>query len=196
MQTATCRSRGAPAARFPAYLQAVQFDRYPDLDENGHDAETLLPGGSEHSRDSDTGWLYATALYETDEAGEVAGLLNVTGSTATEHGLDAAARRCCKHFPSDARLCRVPTHSPVCKPTCFNTTEYTHPSPDAPVNQRQACRFRVWRLVRIAASWCRRMGKPLVPQPTVAAEDGEGNDVGRCSVCRANCFSGSGHDLC
>ena len=28
---------GAPAARCPRYLLANQFDRYPDLDENGHD---------------------------------------------------------------------------------------------------------------------------------------------------------------
>ena len=32
---------GAPAARFPAYLRANQFDCYPNLDENGHAPETL-----------------------------------------------------------------------------------------------------------------------------------------------------------
>ena len=53
-----------------------------------------------------------------------------------------------------------------------------------------------WRFVRIAESWFRRMGKTLVPQPTVATEDDEGNEFGRCSVCRANCFRGSTNDLC
>ena len=33
-------------------------------------------------------------------------------------------------------------------------------------------------------------------QPTVAAEDDEGNEFGRCKVLRANCFRGSTNDLC
>ena len=53
-----------------------------------------------------------------------------------------------------------------------------------------------WRFARIAESWFRRMGKALVPQPTVATEDDEGNEFGRCNVCRANCFRGSTNDLC
>ena len=187
---------GAPAARFPAYLQAGQFDRYPDLDENGHDAETLLPGASEHSCDNNTGWFDATALYETDEDGEVTGFLKADGSKATEHDLEVDARRYAKNFASDARFCHVYNHSHVCKPTCFKKTEYKRPNPDDPARQRQACRFRFWRLVLIAQSWFRRMGKALVPQPTVAAEDDEGNEFGRCKVCRANCFRGSTNDLC
>ena len=40
------------------------------------------------------------------------------------------------------------------------------------------------------------MGKALVPEPTVAAEDDTGNEFGRCKVCRENCFRGSTQDLC
>ena len=40
------------------------------------------------------------------------------------------------------------------------------------------------------------MGKSLLPQPTVAAEDDTGNEFGRCKVCRENCFRGSSQDLC
>ena len=39
-------------------------------------------------------------------------------------------------------------------------------------------------------------GKALVPEPTVATEDDEGNEFGRCKVCRANSFRGSTSDLC
>lgn len=87
-------------------------------------------------------------------------------------------------------------HSHVCKPACFKKTEYRRPNPDGPARQRQACRFRFWRFVLIAQPWLRRMGKARVPQPTVAAEDDEGNEFGRCNVCRANCCRGSTNDLC
>ena len=61
---------GAPAARFPLYLRANQFDRYPDMDENGHDPATLDIGAPEHSTDQETGWIDAGALYITDEDGK------------------------------------------------------------------------------------------------------------------------------
>ena len=84
---------GAPAARFPKYLQASQFDRYPDLDGNGHDPATLDPGASEHSRDHETGWIDATALYITDGDGKVTGFRKADGSVASEEDLAADARR-------------------------------------------------------------------------------------------------------
>ena len=37
---------GPPAARFPSYLLASQFDAYADLDENGHAPETLAGDSS------------------------------------------------------------------------------------------------------------------------------------------------------
>jgi hypothetical protein len=64
---------GAPAARFPMYLHANQFDRYPDLDENGHDPATLDTGAPEHSSDQEAGWIDAAALYITDGDGKVTG---------------------------------------------------------------------------------------------------------------------------
>ena len=108
---------GAPAARFPKYLQASQFDRYPDLDENGHDPATLDPGASENSRDHETGWIDATALYITDGDGKVTGFRKADGSVASEEDLAADARRYAKHFSSDGRFCHVYNHSHVCKPT-------------------------------------------------------------------------------
>jgi len=186
---------GAPAARFPKYLQASQFDRYPDLDENGHDPATLDPGASEHSRDHETCWIDATAPYITDGDGKVTGFRKADGSVASEEDLAADARRYAKNV-SDGRFCHVYNHSHVCKPTCFKKTEYKKPSTDESTQQRQACRFLFWRLVLIANKWFRRMGKALVPQPTVPAEDDTGNEFGRCKVCRENCFRGSTQDLC
>ena len=89
---------GAPAARFPKYLQASQFDRYPDLDENGHDPATLDPRASEHSRDHETGWIDATSLYVTDGDGKVTGFRKADGSIASEEDLAADARRYRKNF--------------------------------------------------------------------------------------------------
>ena len=99
-------------------------------------------------------------------------------------------------FPPTGGFCHVFNHSHVCKPTCFKKTEYKKPSAEEPTKQRQACRFRFWRFVLIAKQWLRRMGKALVPQPTVAREDDAGNEFGRCKVCRENCFRGSTSDLC
>ena len=187
---------GAPAARFPMYLQASQFDRYPDLDENGHDTETLDPGASEHAGECETGWIDAAELYITDGDGKVTGFRKADGSMASEEELAADARRYAQNFSSDTRFCHVFNHSHVCKPTCFKKTEYKKPSAEEPTKQRQACRFRFWRFVLIAKQWLRRMGKALVPQPTVAREDDAGNEFGRCKVCRENCFRGSTSDLC
>ena len=187
---------GAPAARFPKYLQASQFDRYPDLDENGHDAATLVAGASEHSCDHDTGWIDAAALYITDADGKVIGFRKADGSVASEEDIEADARRYAKNFSADARFCHVYNHSHVCKPTCFKHTDYKQPSANEPSKQRPACRFRFWRFILIAEKWLRRMGKALVQQPTVAQEDDEGNEFGRCKVCRENCFRGSTNDLC
>ena len=187
---------GAPAARFPSYLQAGCFDRFPDLDENGHAAATLAPVTSEHCCDVDTGWIDPAATYLTDGDGKVCGFRKADGGVASANELEADAKRYAKNFSYDVRFCHVYNHSHVCKPTCFKNTEYKKPSAEDPPKQRQACRFRFWRFVRIAQSWFGRMGKALVPQPTVATEDDEGNEFGRCKVRRANCFRGPTNDLC
>ena len=70
---------GAPAARCPRYLLANQFGRYTDLDDNGHDPETLevgateqeKTGASEHSTGCDTGWIDPAELYVMNQDGEV-----------------------------------------------------------------------------------------------------------------------------
>ena len=107
---------------------------------------------------------------------------------ATEEELQDEARRYSANWAADARCCHVFNHSHECKPTCFNNTEYKKPSVDEAPKQRVACRFRFWRLVRIAGQWWRRMGKALVTEPTVAAADDADNEFGRCKVCRAKCF--------
>ena len=71
---------GAPAARFPQYLLANQFDRYPDLDENGHDPKTFEIGASEHTLEAtdgasehatgcNAGWIDPVDLYITNADG-------------------------------------------------------------------------------------------------------------------------------
>ena len=196
---------GAPAARFPMYLQACQFDRYPNLDENGHDAETLDPGATEHGGECETGWIDAAALYITDGDGKVMGFRKADGSMASEEDLAADACRYARNFASDCRFCHVYNHSHVCKPTCFKkpVLQSTVPIPGQTstgaaeqAKLRQACRFRFWRFVLIASQWLRRMGKGLVAHPTVAKEDDSGNEYGRCKLCRQNCFRGSTSDLC
>ena len=187
---------GAPAARFPLYLHAYQFNRYADMDENGHDPATLDIDASDHSSDQETGWIDAATLYITDGDGKVTGFRRADGSAASEEALAADARRYGNCFASDGRFCHVYNHSHVCKPTCFKKTEYKKPSADESSQKRHACRFRFWRLVLIADQWLRRMGKSLVPEPTVAAEDDTGNELGRCKVCLENCFRGSTNDLC
>ena len=186
---------GAPAARLPLYLQANQFDRYPDLDENGHDAVTLCPSASEHSAGEETGWIDTDALYVTDPNGSVIGFRKSDGSMASAKDIEEEAQRYAQNFAADARFCHVYNHSHVCKPTCFKCTEYKKPTSATEQKKRQACRMRFWRFVFVAMKWMRRMGKALVPQPTVAREDDEGNEFGRCKVCRENCFRGSTGDL-
>ena len=110
---------GAPAARFPKYLQASQFDRYPDLDENGHDDAALETTASEHSRDHEIGWIDASALYITDGDDKVIGFRKADGSVASEDDLAADGRRYARNFSADGRFCHVYNHSHVCKPTCF-----------------------------------------------------------------------------
>ena len=122
---------GAPAARFPAYLQACQFDRYPDLDENGHDPEALLSGDDAIH---DSAWIDAEAIYVTDGDGKVIGFRKADGSVASDEDLTADAKRFAKNFASDARFCHVYNHSHVCMPTCFKNTEYKKPSAeDSPI---------------------------------------------------------------
>ena len=178
------------------YLHANQFDRYSDLDENGHDPATLDAGAPEHSSNQKAGWIDAAALYITDGDGKVTGFRKIDGSAASEAVLAADAHRYGNCFASDGRFCHVYNHSHACKPTCFKKTEYKKPSADDSSQKRQACRFHFWRIVLIAGQWLRRMGKALVPEPTVAAEDDTGNEFGRCKVCRENCFRGSTNDLC
>ena len=48
---------GAPAARFPSYLLASQFDAYADLDENGHAPETLGVDSPTQAAGCSTGWV-------------------------------------------------------------------------------------------------------------------------------------------
>ena len=115
---------------------------------------------------------------------------------ASEEDLQEDARRYSRNWAADARFCHVFNHTHECKPTCFKKTVYKKPSAGEPTQQLGACRFRFWRLVLIGQQWWRRMGKALVPQPTVAAADDADNEFGRCKVCRQNCFRGSTQDLC
>ena len=160
---------GAPAARFPKYLLANQFDRYPDLDENGHDPETLetnaseqisesADGASVHATGCHAGWVDPAELYITNGDGEVVGFRKADGSMASKDELDEDGRRYGANFAADARSCHVFNHSHECKPTCFKNTEYKKPSAEEAPKQRAACRFRFWRLVCIAGRWWRRMG--------------------------------------
>ena len=110
---------GAPAARFPSYLQAGCFDRFPDLDENGHAAATLAPVASEHCCDCDTGWIDPAATYVTDGDGKMCGFRKVGGGVASANELEAEAKRYAKNFSYDVRFCHAYNHSHVCKPTCF-----------------------------------------------------------------------------
>ena len=184
---------GAPAARFPSYLLASQFGAYADLDENGHAPETLEVN---QAVGCSTGWVDPARVYVSDTDGEVQGIRKADGTMATEEELQAEARRYSANFAADTRFCHVFNHSHECKPTCFKKTEYKKPSAEEAPQPRTACRFRFWRLVTIAGRWWRRMGKALVPDPTVAAADDADNEYGRCRVRRENCFRGSSQDLC
>ena len=84
---------GAPAARFPLYLHANQFDRYPDMDENGHDPASLDTDDPMHSSGHETGWIDMGALYITDGDGKVIGFRRADGSSASEDVLAADACR-------------------------------------------------------------------------------------------------------
>ena len=185
---------GAPGARFPLYLRAEQFYRYPDLDSNGHADDTLDAGAPEHCACS-TGWIDKAALYVTSATGLVTGFRKPDGSVASQPELQSEARRYSWNFATDSRFCHIFNHTHECKPTCFKNTEYVGPTNDKPAS-RGACRFRFWRLVRVALQWFRRMGKALVPEPKVATEDDANNEYGRCGVCRQNCFRGSSNDVC
>ena len=89
--------------RLPEYLLANQVDRYPDLDENGHDPEALeigataqektgvsehivesTDGVSEHATGCDTGWIDQAELYITNGDGEVEGFRKANGSMASK----------------------------------------------------------------------------------------------------------------
>ena len=74
---------GAPAARFLMYLHASQFDRDPDMDENGDDPATLGAGAPEHSSNQETGWIDAAALYIADGDGKMTGFRRADGSAAS-----------------------------------------------------------------------------------------------------------------
>ena len=86
------------------YLYANQFDRYPGMDENGHDPATLDTGAPEHSSGQETGWIDAATLYTTDGDGKVTGFRKADGSVASEEVLAADARRYGNCFASDGRL--------------------------------------------------------------------------------------------
>ena len=187
---------GAPAARFPEYLWARHLNVYDDLDENGHAPKTLHVGAPEHDAGCDAGWIDQTDCFILDGDKRVIGFRNAQGVMATEEELQSEARRYARNWAADTRFCHVFNHSHECKPTCFKNTEYKKPSADEAPKQRGACRFRFWRLALIAGRWWRRMGKALVPKPTVAAADDVDNEFGRCKVCRENCFRGSSQDLC
>ena len=66
--------------------------------ENGHDAAALLPSGSHHTCDYETGWKDATAVYVTDGDGKVIGFRKDDGSVASEKELEADATRYAKNF--------------------------------------------------------------------------------------------------
>jgi hypothetical protein len=85
--------------------------------------------------------------------------------------LQADAVRYSQNFAADGRFCHTYNHTHACKPTCFKNAEYKKPSDTATVDTsapRRVCRFRFWRLVKVLQRWWRRMGKALVPEPTVA----------------------------
>ena len=82
---------GAPPARCPQYLNLQQFDRYADLDENGHDPQTIEIGASEHASGSDvdatgcnTGWVNPADLYITNEDGKAVSYTHLTLPTMFE----------------------------------------------------------------------------------------------------------------
>ena len=189
---------GAPAARFPLYLQAHYFDRYPDLDASGHAPETLDVIAPEHDG-CPTGWIDTSQLYVTSPDGSVEGFRKANGAVATAEELQADARRYSENFAADGRFCHTYNHTHECKPTCFKNTEYKKPSDAAAGDTsapRRACRFRFWRLVKILGRLWRRSGKALVKEPTVAGADDANNEYGRCKVCRENCCRSSSNDLC
>ena len=128
---------GAPGARCPTYLRADQFDRYPDLDGNGHAPETLDIDASDHT-ECDTGWIDVHQVYVTDSDGKVQGFRKADGSIASEEDLEADARRYSANFSADSRFCHIFNHSHSCKPTCFKVTEYKKPSETEAPKQRQA----------------------------------------------------------
>ena len=158
---------GAPAARFPRYLLPNQFDRFPALDENGHDPETLDMSASEHCSGCDAGWIDPAEVYITDGDERVEGFRKADGAMASAEEVEAEALRYSANFAADARMCHVYNHSHECKPTCFKKTEYKKPSAEEIPKQQVACRFRFWRLVSIAGRLLRRSGKALVTEPTV-----------------------------
>ena len=188
---------GAPASRFPLYLQPRHFDRFPDLDAHGHAPETLDTGAAEHD-DCATGWMDNSHLYVTGAGGAVVGVRGQDGAAASAVDLRAEAERFSRNFAVDTRFCHTFNHSHICKPTCFKNAE-KKPSDVAgapAIVSRGACRFRFWRLVLVLDQVLRRMGKALVPEPVVADADDANNEYGRCKVCRANCFRGSSNDVC
>ena len=141
---------GAPAARFPKYLWAKFLNDYEDLDDNGHAPQTLDIVASEHDTGCDTGWIDHADGYILDRDRQVKGVRKADGSTATDAELQDEAKRYSANWAGDARFCHVFNHSHECKATCFKNTEYKKPSVDEAPKQRVACRFRFWRLVRIA----------------------------------------------
>ena len=147
---------------------ANQFDRYTDLDENGHDPETVEAGATdeektgalEHTTGCDTGWIDPEELYIMNKDGEVEGFRKADGSMASKEELGEDARRYSVNFAADTRFCHVFNHSHECKPTCFKNTEYKKPSAEDPPKQRAACRFRFGDWYRLQGgygdAWAKR----------------------------------------
>ena len=135
---------GAPPARFPQYLLANLFDRYADLDENGHDPQTIEIGASEHAMLSEigatgcnTGWVNPADLYITDEDGKVEGFREADGSTASGEELEDDARRYSANFAADTRFCHFYNHSHECKPPVSRTPSTRSLPPRRPRSNEQ-----------------------------------------------------------
>ena len=98
--------------------------------------------------------------------------------------------------PLFSLFCHVYKHSHVCKPACSEHPEYKQPSVEAPPKQRPACRFRDWRIVLIAQTWC-----PLDGHSSGSSADGSyggrrEKHIWACKACRTNCIRGSTNDIC
>ena len=102
---------GAPAARFPSYLLASQFDAYADLEENGNAPETFEVGSPARATGCNTRWVDPARVYVSDTGGGVQGIRKADGTMASEEELQVDAWRYRANFAADTCFCHVLNHS-------------------------------------------------------------------------------------